>query len=143
MTKRTFAPYWAALQRAWIEYMLDPSPITHATGVSGWASLYPTEAGIAYPNPPEAALKYAPGQFGLMYSWNVPLTEPDSSKIAVSSGRTCARACIRYSGGIGVSASGTGGASRAGGVVRSISSGSIFISRRTVAVTFRTMLVLI
>jgi hypothetical protein len=57
--------------------------------------LYPTEAGIAYPRAPEAALKYAPGQLGLTYSWNVPLEEPDSSKIAVPSGKTSARMCIR------------------------------------------------
>src|SRR4028118_1489324 len=117
--KTTFAPYRAAVHSAWMEYMLDPSPITHATGVSGCASLYPTAAGIAYPRPPDAALKYAPGQLGLTCSWNVPLAEPDSSKIAVSSGSISPRVCIRYAGGMGVAASGVGGASRTGGAGRS------------------------
>src|SRR5215210_1847687 len=139
--KRTFAPYRAAVQRAWFEYMLDPSPIRHTTGLSGIASLYPTEAGIAYPRPPDAALKYAPGQLGLTYSWKVPLTEPDSSKIEVSSGRTCARVCIRYAGGIGVAASAAGAASRAGGAERSGSSGKSSMSWRTANATFPKRLV--
>jgi hypothetical protein len=68
--------------------MLDPSPIKHTTGLSGIASLYPTEAGIAYPSPPEAALLYPPGWVVLTYSWNFDLIEDASSKIATSSGRT-------------------------------------------------------
>src|ERR687893_734209 len=133
---RTFAPYLAAVHRAWFEYMLEPSPIKQITGLSGNANLYPTAAGSAYPSPPEAALKYAPGQLGLTYSWKVPLMEPDSSKIETSSGNISPSVCIRYAGGMGVFGSTLGGASRASGALRFGSSGNSSSSWLTASATF-------
>jgi hypothetical protein len=43
---------WAAVHSAWAEYMIEPSPTMHRTGMSGRASFTPSAAGTPQPRPP-------------------------------------------------------------------------------------------
>ena len=50
----TGTPYAAAVQKPVMAYCADPSPSTHTTGRSGWASWTPMAAGNPNPSPPPA-----------------------------------------------------------------------------------------
>ncbi len=50
----------AALQSAWMVYMLPPSPVKPITVRSGWAALAPMAPGMPTPREPPRVRKYCP-----------------------------------------------------------------------------------
>src|SRR5205807_1309339 len=85
--------YRAAVARAWMVYILPPSPVNPTTALCGWASLAPIAPGIPTPSEPPRVRNQCPGVRAGRCALIAGVAVSPSSKTIRSSGARAANAC--------------------------------------------------